>query len=167
MVKLEFIFPPEVTLPLLDLERAFHAGTQRHASHGGRGGINGQGAVQSLEDHREGAAAELALSTYLGLQWTGQTGMRRPDVGRGLEVRQTKYQTGKMIYRNKGAEDHRLPYFLACGEKGTYTFPGWLFGFEVLALGMFDNFGNKRPAVNVAPQERLRPVWDETWRPWA
>lgn len=117
----------------------------------------------------QGFGAEFAVSSWTGLPWN--RGVRsKADVGRNVEVRQTRYSDGLLVLKSF---DHleRL-FILAIGRFPSYRLAGWIPGSDGAAAGTFFLPGERvafRPGGQAhasssggwtVPQSALRPMAD-------
>jgi len=152
-----------VKLNKKDIKLAHKVASQRNSSQRGARRSDGKVMRSSINADQIGAEGELAVSKGLGAEWDGKFypieewdkwKVDGHDVGM-LEVRTTRYKTGRLIIHDK--DQDYSPYILVlsynCPE---FFLAGWCFG----------NFGkNKkywredvpRPCYMV-PQSDLRPM---------
>ena len=83
--------PPIVTLDAGEARWAMSVGESRNSESEKRGYLQSDGtkSANRLENHQRGAAAELAVSKFIGVPWsaTVNTYKRFPDIPGGIEVR--------------------------------------------------------------------------------
>lgn len=115
----------------------------------------------------QGFGAEKAVSVWSGLPWNeGKRG--KPDVGKNVEVRQTKYSDGLLVLKSF---DHLARIFiLAIGRFPTYYLAGWIPGAEGVAIGRafmagesvaFREGGQRHASSSggwIIAQDKLRPM---------
>jgi len=102
------------------------------------------------------AQAELAVAKALGIYWTmGVDTFHGPDLGSNIQVRYTKYATGKLILRKGDNPDHKY-YLVASSRDDQYRVVGWIYGRD----GMLDKWtaalDKSRPACWAVPQSSLQ-----------
>jgi hypothetical protein len=107
----------------------------------------------------EGALAEIAASVALGVKDfipsidTFHTEADIPEYD--CEVRQTKYDNGKLIVRPGDDPIKHRPYVLVTGEHGVYKIRGWMYGFEVMTE---EHYVKEKDPYWWAAQQELRPL---------
>jgi len=158
---------PEQTIVLDPYQwaQASEVGAKRDASSKAKGqfGRNGQSADRSLQDHINGAAAELAVCIALDLHWEAHidTYLSKPDVDvpwiGGVEVKWTS-STGLIIRAN---DQVGQPHILVTGAGPIKRIVGWLDtdGLRSLKAGPQHDFGNGRPGAWLVRQDQLSD-WD-------
>lgn len=127
-------------------ENAIKAYADSH-KHGFRG--------NNLQIHIEGALAEMAAAKALGLQWDDGPWKRvSSDVG-SLQIRSTKYLTGKLIVRPVDSDEDVFVLVIArCPE---FELKGWLKGKDAKRTQFLYN-QNGRPPAYFVPQHCLQPM---------
>lgn len=139
---------------------ATQVGTARDESSKAKGqqGRAGQSPDRSLQNHIDGAAAELAVCIALGLPWSANvdTYLNEPDVEvpwlGGVEV---KWTSGiGLIVRNEGRHEIHV---LVTGNGPVKRIVGWLDveGLEALKASPKTDFGNGRAPQWLKPIEEL------------
>lgn len=129
----------QVTLTPNDIHLATsHGLLRRYEKLLGRRGDRIQKEDSSWGNEMDGVCAEFAWCKYLGLFWTGVSGLRAKDGG-GMEVRWTKHAHGGLIVYPHDNDDS--VYVLAKGNAPTYRFVGWLTGAEAKRLADRKDFG--------------------------
>ena len=122
-----------------------------------------------------GLGAELAVAQYLELPWN--EGKRtKPDVGRNVEVRQTRFDDG-LLTLHSWDKLERI-FILAVGRLPSYRLIGWIPGSEGAGKGTYYPPGTKYPyragvtgtasatGVWIVTRGMLRPMVDlEVRRP--
>lgn len=151
-----------VSLTRAELLQAALAGVMRGIEDIGVGHKYGADASKGWDMTIEGAFAECALAKHLGLYWAGKGAMREPDVGGIVDVRATRYETGKLIIHPDDPDDR--PVFLLTGKDGKYRVRGWLVAGDGKKLKYWEELQPGRPAWCI-PQIDLRPE-REFWE-WA
>lgn len=77
----------------------------------------------------EGLLAEFAAAKGLGLlpfePVVGALDTKHGDIGPGLQVRGTHYDTGRLLLHDKDDDDHR--FILVTGHSGFYVLRGWIY----------------------------------------
>lgn len=107
-------------------------------------------------DDIEGAAAEMAVAKYLGVYWGGSMEtFKAADISEKIQVRQTKYESGRLIVRSEDRDDH--VYVLVTGTIPNLTIHGWIEGSEAKQDIYLDS-PNDRPPAYFIPQSQLQPV---------
>ena len=117
----------------------------------------------------QGFGAEYAVSLWTGLPWN--RGIRsKADVGKNVEVRQTKYGEGFLVLKSFDHLD-RI-FILAVGRFPSYRLTGWIHGSAAVEQGRFFAPGERiafRPGGDahasssggwILPQSALRPMAD-------
>lgn len=117
----------------------------------------------------QGFGAEFAVAQWMGLPWN--RGVRsRADVGKNVEVRQTKYEGGFLVLKSFDHLD-RL-FVLAVGRFPSYRIAGWIPGSAAVERGRYFGPGEKiafRPGGDahasssggwIVEQSALRPMAD-------
>lgn len=99
----------------------------------------------------ESSGAEMAVAKALGLYWTAARGIDAAGDVSGLEVRSTKYPTGRLIVHKADKDD--APFVLVRGVFPTYEIVGWITGRDAKAEAYWFA-GDGRPAYFV-PEEDL------------
>jgi hypothetical protein len=150
-----------VVLTAHQWSRASYIGALRDASSKSKGrlGRNGQSSDRSLQNHIDGAAAELAVCVSLGIDWTENvdTYLAEPDVEvpwlGGVEVKWTS-STGLIVREN---EQREQPHVLVTGAGPIKRIVGWLDVERLRALkaGPKHSFGNGRADAWLAPISEL------------
>jgi hypothetical protein len=103
---------------------------------------------------REASAigAEIALARALGIEWTGDANPGRAgDVG-PHEVRQTRYQSGRLLLHRDG-DDPRRRFFLVVGELPVYRIVGHIRAADGFELGEERELQRGRPCVCVEQRD--------------
>jgi hypothetical protein len=141
--------------------QASQVGAARDASSKAKGqlGRAGQAADRSLQNHIDGAAAELAVCTALGLPWAAHvdTYLSEPDVEvpwlGGVEVKWTA-STGLIVRENEQREQIHV---LVTGNGPIKRIVGWLDveGLRALKASPKTDFGNGRAPAWLKPIEEL------------
>ena len=125
----------------------------------GQQGRAGQSSDRSLQNHIDGAAAELAVCTALGLPWAAHvdTYLSEPDVEvpwlGGVEVKWTA-GTGLIVRDNEQREQIHV---LVTGNGPIKRIVGWLDveGLRALKASPKTDFGNGRAPAWLKPIEEL------------
>lgn len=141
--------------------RAGYIGALRDARSKARGqqGRNGQSPDRSLQNHIDGAAAELAVCTALGLPWAAHvdTYLSEPDVEvpwlGGVEVKWTA-STGLIVREN---DQHEQVHVLVTGFGPIKRIVGWLDVERLRSLKAYPKhqFGNGRADAWLVPFDEL------------
>jgi hypothetical protein len=106
----------------------------------------------------EGAMAELAAAKALGMYWPATVDtFKGPDIGDDIQVRWTKYNDGRLLYRNADSTDEY--YVLVTGCAPGYEVRGWILGAHARRDEWADNPGGMGRAYFV-PQSHLQPISD-------
>ncbi len=150
-----------VILDAYQWAEASEIGRRRDASSKAKGqqGRAGQSADRSLQNHIDGAAAELAVCIALGLQWAAHidTYLTEPDVEvpglGGVEVKWTS-GTGLIVRENEQREQIHV---LVTGAGPIKRIVGWLDveGLRALKASPKTDFGNGRAPAWLKPIEEL------------
>lgn len=140
---------------------ASYIGAMRDASSKSKGqvGRNGQSADRSLQNHIDGAAAELAVCNALGVPWAAHvdTYLSEPDVEvpwlGAVEVKWTA-STGLIVRANEQREQIHV---LVTGFGPIKRIVGWLDVERLRTLkdGPMHEFGNGRADAWLVPFEEL------------
>ena len=105
--------------------------------------------------HIEGCLSEFAVAKHLNIYWDGNIGsLSAADVG-GLEVRSTKYKTGRLIIHPEDKDESK--YILVTGINGVYSIHGWMFGKDGKNPKYWDDPSKGRAAYFI-PQEDLHSM---------
>ena len=117
----------------------------------------------------QGFGAEYAVASWTGLPWN--RGVRsKADVGRNVEVRQTRYSDGMLVLKSFDHFD-RL-FVLAVGRFPSYRLAGWIPGSDAIEKGRqflpgervaFRTGGAAHASSSggwIVPQAALRPMAD-------
>jgi hypothetical protein len=85
----------------------------------------------------DGCMGELACAAGLGYDWTGPDSPSAYDVGGYIEVRSTRYRTGKLIVKEaeRDKRDRHTPYVLAIISGSAVRLAGWMSLEDVLDKG--------------------------------
>lgn len=114
-----------------------------------------------------GFGAEKAVAIWTGLPWN-RGARSKADVGRNVEVRQTKHGDGLLVLKSFDHLD-RI-FILASGRFPSYRLVGWIHGSGAVTRGRFFGPGEKiafRPGGDahasssggwILPQSALRPM---------
>jgi hypothetical protein len=150
-----------VILDAYQWAEASEIGRRRDASSKAKGqqGRAGQSADRSLQNHIDGAAAEMAVCIALGLQWAAHidTYLTEPDVEvpglGGVEVKWTS-GTGLIVRENEQREQIHV---LVTGAGPIKRIVGWLDveGLRALKASPKTDFGNGRAPAWLKPIEEL------------
>ena len=150
-----------VILDAYQWAEASEIGRRRDASSKAKGqqGRAGQSADRSLQNHIDGAAAEMAVCIALGLQWAAHidTYLTEPDVEvpglGGVEVKWTS-GTGLIVRENEQREQIHV---LVTGAGPIKRIVGWLDveGLRALKASPKTDFGNGRASAWLKPIEEL------------
>jgi hypothetical protein len=150
-----------VILDAYQWARASAVGTLRDTSSKlqGQQGRAGQSSDRSLQNHIDGAAAELAVCIALGLPWAAHvdTYLSEPDVEvpwlGGVEVKWTA-STGLIVRENEQREQIHV---LVTGNGPVKRIVGWLDveGLRALKASPKTDFGNGRAPAWLKPIEEL------------
>jgi hypothetical protein len=104
-----------------------------------------------------GAMAEMAVSYYFNLAWTGAARLDAVDVGDCIQVRAIQEANHRLIIR-PGDKHLHLPYVLALYERPrSFVLLGWIFGHDGKRIGTFDS-PNERDECHWVTQQQLRPI---------
>jgi len=76
------------------------------------------------EGHIEGALAEMFVAKTLGVYWSGNLGDLQAADASVLQVRSTKYPTGRLMLHPEDKDDDW--FVLVIGDKGAYRIAGCL-----------------------------------------
>lgn len=111
-----------------------------------------QGRERDIQLAYEGLCGELAVCTLLGLPWNPWL-QKDGDIGKAIEVRATKYPSGRLIWR-PSTDKPTSAYVLVRSHK----FPilevvGWIVGIRVPEVGFFGDLCRMRGG------KRREPVW--------
>jgi len=81
---------------------------------------------QQVAELAESIAAEVIVARYFGLDYSIEESCfkRKADVGAGLEVRWTHYETGQLIVRGNDRENDIA--VLVVGRSPNFTIAGWM-----------------------------------------
>lgn len=117
----------------------------------------------------QGFGAEYAVASWTGLPWN--RGIRsKADVGKNVEVRQTKYAEGFLVL--KSFDHFSRIFILAVGRFPDYRLAGWIHGSAAMERGRYFAPGERiafRPGGDahasssggwILPQSALRPMGD-------
>ena len=127
-----------ITLDQYESQWAMHVGYYRHheSERRHKTQTDGSKASNALDNHRRGAAAELALSKFLALPWnaTVNTYNSFPDLDGQMEVRSKPNQQPYMRIKQK--TDNQKPHyiFVSVSRLGNRQFriDGWIIGSDAM-----------------------------------
>lgn len=110
---------------------------------------------ENLSLHVEGALAEKAASKALELEWDiGPWQKRSWDIG-NLQIRSTKYTTGKLIVRP--ADDENDTFVLVISRSPKFEIKGWIKGKDAKKEEWIYS-SNGRPPAWFVPQSQLNSI---------
>ena len=114
----------------------------------------------ALLNHMLAAGAELAVSVYLDLPWTGavMTTMKRPDIAPDIEVKWTGRDNGHLLVRMNVPDDRRMIFVR--GTLAKYEIVGEINAAHAKRDDWWDGT-QKYPCYKVPPAA-LRPVLTTT-----
>jgi hypothetical protein len=143
-----------------ELERAACVGAQRVAFNIAEGRQNRYGHDGLGWDvHCDGACAEYAAAKYFhnGL-WTPSTTEldTAGDLGDGLQVRSTKWSSGRLIVHDADAGDHR--FVLAIVDLPRVRLVGWISGADAKRPEYMDDPTHSGRDAYFVPQRKLHPL---------
>jgi hypothetical protein len=107
----------------------------------------------------EGLLSEAAAAKALGLDYVptvGELDSKWGDVGKGLQVRSTKYPTGSLLIHSSDADDH--VFILVTGQNGRYMVRGWIKAENGKSERLWKVYKNR--GAYWVPQDMLRPMGD-------
>jgi hypothetical protein len=149
----------KITLSEEDQQLAIEVGDNRYAVHSKRGTaerFNHKG--RSAEKEYESIGAEIAVARALDLTWEDRPIVqdRKGDIIDGLQVRSTKYSSGRLLIYDTDNNDH--DFFLVTGEFPNYIVKGWINCGEGKKIGTLRQLVYDRPPQICVEQEDLNPV---------
>lgn len=161
--------PVIVELSKEQMQEAADAAKRLHDMLRARGARNAHGlrdedATADLE--AGGAAAELAVSVYLGVRWAGAVGNSSygPDVGERTQVRSSNRPRKHhcLIVRQRDIDKYgNVPFVLVIQEGNRFEIKGWAWAQDAVRRGRFSDGGDKdRPKAWFLGEEFLRPIED-------
>jgi len=104
----------------------------------------------------EGALGELAVATYLGIDWDSEANRKgMPDVGQ-YEVRTHPLYKYKMVIRS--SDKDRSIFVLVTGQLGEYVLHGWILAKDAKKKEYLWQPDPKRPASYFVPQNKLHDM---------
>lgn len=155
-----------VSLSPTEIAQAMEVASRRNQMQRAAGRPDGKVIEDSLDIDVQGACAELAVAKALGLPWDGKFfddaewlvwRTSGHDVS-GLEVRSTRYRSGRLILHRDDSDD--LPFVLvrAC-DNALFEIVGWYWGRDGKKEQWWEDVGRNRPCFYV-PNDLLRPMND-------
>lgn len=156
----------EIVLTARQIDFAASVSDALHDRLRSRGISNAHGAGDELtrEIERMSAAAELAVSLYLGVKWTSsQTDDAfSSDVGERTQVRSSGASRKKhnLIVRQRDIEKYGdVPFVLVTWSDRIFTIRGWTMSCKTSLLGRFwDGGDSSRPKAWFVPENALCPI---------
>lgn len=136
-------------------------GDRRMAGAVARGYKNKAGLVsEGWDEHRLGAAGELAFSVGTGVPWpmTVDT-FSAPDFPPDVDIKTRKEQPRaptELMIRPGSNPDYRYVHVVLCDVE--YQIRGWSWGYDVMQDEYLRDFKNERPVVFLLPNRLLRPL---------
>jgi hypothetical protein len=126
----------------------------------------------SIDSDIQGARAEMAVSKFFGIPWTGKFFENEEwqkwkksgghDVG-PLEVRSTTYKYGHLPMFKDDLDD--APYILVVvHDECTYEIIGWCWGWEGRQPGFWADPGRHGRAYFCVPRRILRSIEELKWQ---
>ena len=104
----------------------------------------------------EAIGAEIAAARATGRRWQDtDTPDHNGDIGEGIQVRHTQYQTGRLLIHPDDCDDHQ--FILVTGAYPDYTVAGWTTGRQAKQDEFWQELQRGRPCFAV-PQRCLTPV---------
>jgi hypothetical protein len=108
----------------------------------------------------DGAAAEMAVSKYLHLYWSGHVNnFTGDDVQGGRQVRSTGYEDGKLIVRPADSDD--ALFILVVAYPPVYSIRGGILGRDAKVDKYWRDPGNGDAPAWWVPQDALSELLDE------
>jgi hypothetical protein len=142
-----------------DLKRGICAGVMRHGENIMLGRPNYHNLNHTAKDwqyHIEGALAELAVATLLGIEWAGKGQFRGRDVG-PFDVRSSAYYNADLRIHDSDTAD--VPYILVIGSNGDYEVVGWEYA-RAAQDPAYEREPVKGRPCYLYPRHALRPISD-------
>jgi hypothetical protein len=151
----------EINLNPAECNSAAGHGIKRTLDAIGRGaqnhhGMTGHGWTEGIE----GAAAELAVSKYLGVYWCGGGMYKNPDVAGNLQVRWASSHHYQLIVRPLDPDEDY--YVFVTGEMPNYRLHGFIKGSDAKREDRLDA-PNGRPPAYFAPSKELLSIDKLSW----
>lgn len=110
----------------------------------------------SIDKEVEAIGAEMACARALGLTWVDHN---KPDpegdLGPGIQVRHTRYRTGKLLLHKSDSDDH--VFYLVTGNYPNFTIAGWITGERGKRMAINQELQPGRPCMCV-DQRFLEPL---------
>lgn len=142
-----------------DVRLATEAGKRRFARRSDNEHRWNRGDQHTVELEIEAIGAEIAVARAIGRDWVDSD---RPDydgdVGPGVQVRHTRYVSGRLLLHESDPDDHW--YFLVTGDFPTFRVVGFVRGDVAKKVGKVLELQECRPAIAVE-QHDLRQLKDE------
>lgn len=146
-----------VTLKKYEIEMAAWVGIRRNQSSIEKNlrhtaGFNGD----SERINIDGALGEIAVAKALGIYWDGSVDTWKADDLRGMQVRATTHESGRLIIRQNDDDSSR--FVLVVGRCPTFRVVGWIVAADAKRREYWGSLDPTRePSWNI-PQSKLRPM---------
>ena len=140
-----------VTLNDSEIKLGNTLGSQRYATSRKMGLIPGC----SMADDIFGSLAEIATAKAIRHYFNGNlNSFKGADIGDKLQVRGTRYKTGRLIIKDNDNPNHRY-LLVRSDDSKTFTLVGWLPGKIAKKLAKQEVHGGK--VINFVPTDKLYP----------
>jgi hypothetical protein len=156
-----------ITLSTEELLRGAAYGAAQFLSSIGRVGRNQQDTAKNgWGDSIVGCIAELAVSNYFGLEYSGCINKfkSRPDVGI-FEVRSTPRNDGRLIIRDCDDQDDTIYILVRCYDYPRIYLAGWLEGKNCIKREWLKSYTNERDPAYFVPNHVLKPMEELNYEP--
>jgi len=106
----------------------------------------------------DGCMGELACATGLNYDWSGVDGSASYDVGGWIEVRTTRYRTGKLIVKESEMDKRKpaTPYVLAIISGSAVNLTGWMHLEDIVEEGY--HYFQKQQRFMAVTQAQLHDI---------
>lgn len=149
-----------------DVALATEAGTRRYSRRLGSAHRWGDPDDHSVELEVEHVGAEIAVARALNREWAdGDRPDPEGDVGDGVQVRHTRYPTGRLLLYSEDRDDHW--YFLVTGTFPVFQVVGFLRGDAAKSVAKTIELKSGRPALAVKQSDLRRMKAERTYPPVA
>lgn len=155
-----------VSLSSAEVAFAMEIGRARQRMHDELDHADGKVLEDGQDVHMQGCLGELAVAKALGLPWDGKFfndaewqawRLSGHDVS-GLEVRSTRWRSGRLILHRDDNDD--LPFILVrAGENAMFEIVGWYWARDGKREEWWQDVRRNRPCFYV-PNHLLRPMSD-------
>lgn len=156
-----------VTLNWWEVEIAAQVGLQRNIEgikNRGDHKVEGISRGGGWDGNIMGAMAEMVLSKFFNVYWTGKGNYGGADVGATYEVRSKDYHGAGLRMHKSDLKKKDSPFFLITGLNGVHVIHGWIYPVDGIKEEWFGDHAKTGKPFYQVPQSELKSPWMKPFR---